>query len=645
MGCENSKQKKTLIQAEKGYFAQKINAVKNSNVVIQDKVYMFGGARILEFDVKQMRINELPADAALRIPRQTQSEFIPKLNKIVTLGGRLDGQVTDVGYLFSPPDFHNYQKLPRYPIPIRNTSLTVIDEWIYGIGGETTGTDPDNIVKDVYRLSIKGGTLGQTWEKFSELAMPRKSANIAVTMGNIFIFGGYNGKGMRTTQIETIDLKTGELKVQKYRLPLGVEGARLCWHGDDILMVGGKRIGDKPDANVLLLDLEKKTIISMRDLNSPRDYPIIIPTALDEVVVIGGGGLKTCEKRSWNNELQDYEFKEIQIPGSEKIDDPKNYDTALPSFVNHHADDDVFPDLHHENKIIFGNEIDCFLIEFPSSFVPYFYPSPMRLQQKTGQRSIRSDPNTIYLVGGTDTSRTKISAKTYKFFIKSKEIVEIGKLNHKRYFTAFVHAGHDFYVIGGKSEGGQATATVEKLLHSDESKWIDVAPMKQPRFGHVAWVGGDKIYVIGGTSRDDGMPLEHCEVFDTKSQTWSIHPSFRMTPALNGASIHQIGDHIYIFGGQNNNDNPQTGIYRVDAKNPTSMEKLPTQMKVGRVDPFVFDVSGKIVVIGGSEQPLMEVFDGKTLQPEASVEQKSESFFHQLSNYTSDMKLENCSWG
>ncbi len=644
MGCTGSKQKK-LIQGEKGYFPAKINAVKNSNVVVQDKVYLFGGARILEFDVLQMRITQLPADSALRIPRQTQSEYIPKLKKIVTLGGRLDGQLTGVGYLFTPPDFHNYQKLPDFPMPIRNTTLTVIDDYVYAIGGETNGSDPDNILRDIYRLHIPGGSIGIAWEKFADLAMPRKSANVAVTMGNIFVFGGYNGKGLRTTQIETVDLKTKEVKVQKYRLPLGVEGARLCWHGDDILMIGGKRTGNAPDANVLLLDLEKKSIISMRDLASPRDFPVVIPTALDEVVVIGGGGLKTCEKRSWNSELQDYEFKPIQIPGVELMDDPKNYDTALPSFVNNHPDDDVFPDIHIENKIIFGNEIDCFLIEVPQNLIPHFYQSPMRLQQKTGQRSIRSDPNTIYLVGGTDTARSKISSKAYKFFIRSKEIVELGKLTQGRYFPAFVHSGNEFYVIGGKVKGGSASATVEKMSQNDEGKWVEVAPMKQPRFGHIAWASNGKIYVLGGTTKDDGAPLEHAEVFDIASQQWSVHPTLKMRPALNGAVIHHVDNVIYVFGGQDTNDNPQSAIYRIDANHPSTMERIPTQMKVGRVDPFVFNVGSKVVVMGGSEQPLMEIFDSKTLQPEADVEAKSESFFHQLSNYTTDLKLENCSWG
>lgn len=642
MGCGGSKPK--MIRADKGFFPEKVVSAKNTNVHVQEKVYLFGGARILEFDTKTLKLTALPADNALRIPRHTQCEYIYELKKIVTLGGLLDGKATNVGYMFTPPDFHNYQKLPNYPMPIKNTTLTYFDGTVYAIGGETDGPEQENIVTDCYKLSVRGGAIGAQWEKFATLLMPRRSPLVAVTQGNIFVFGGYNGKGLRTTQIETIDVKTGEVKVHSYRLPLGVEGARLCWQGDDVLVVGGRRIGDKPDSNVILLDLEKKTIMSRRDLNQPRDFPIIIPTALDEVVVIGGGGQRTAEKRAWNPDIQDYEFKPIVIEGQNLIDDPANYDTALPSFVNEHPDNEVLPDLDPHNIIIFGNEIDCFLIEIPSNLKAIFYPSPMRLQQKTGQTSIRSDYNTIYFVGGTDTTRTKISQKTYKMFVKTKEIVELGKLKEGRYYPQLVHMGSDFYVIGGKGKGGLALASMEKQSQSTETQpWQECPPMRQPRFGHVAWVSNNKIFVIGGTTVDDGKPLSHCEVFDTTTNTWSEH-SFRMNPPLNGASKYITDKYVYLFGGQDTNDIPTNAVFRIDRNNPVTMERLPQSMKVPRVDCFVFRLDNRIIVVGGSEQPVLEAFDDN-LQPVKNIEDFSESFFNQLKNYTTDLKLENCSFG
>lgn len=59
------------------------------------------------------------------------------------------------------------------------------------------------------------------------------------------------------------DVKTGELNQADFRLPLGVFGCSLAWHGDDILMIGGERLGERSTA-VMKLDFKEKNILSMR---------------------------------------------------------------------------------------------------------------------------------------------------------------------------------------------------------------------------------------------------------------------------------------------------------------------------------------------------------------------------------------------
>lgn len=76
---------------------------------------------------------------------------------------------------------------------------------------------------------------------------------------------------------------------------------------------------------------------------------------------------------------------------------------------------------------------------------------------------------------------------------------------------------------------------------------------------------------------------------------------------------------------------------------PTAVEKVGF-MKVPRVDPFFFKCGDKIVIMGGSEKPMMEVFNDK-MEPISGFEAKSEAFFYQLACYTTDLKLENCSYG
>lgn len=643
MGCGDSKPK--LIKAEKGVFIEKIDEskVKNTNVYIQEHVYLFGGAKILQFDTKQMRISQVKYDPSLKIPKRTTPEYLKDMKKIITVGGTVDGAITDACYLLDPMDFNKFVKLPNYPKPVKCVTLAYFNGVVWGIGGETNGGDPEGILKEVYCLKLQGGQASGGWELACSLDKPRRSANVAITEKNIYIWGGYNGKGLRTTQIETIDLGSKAVTVQQYRLPLGVEGARLCWYGDDILLVGGKRIGDAPDANVLVLDLEKKAIMSKRDLGTPRDFPIIIPLSVSEVVVIGGAKLRTAEKRAWNPEVQDYEFNPVTIEGMDLLEDPSAYNAALPTFVNLIPDHDVFPEFATDSTIVFGNEIDCFLLEFPASGIPHFYLSPMRLQQKTGQSALRYDPNTIYLVGGTDTTRSKISQKTFKFSVKTKNIDELAKLNAPRYFAQFIHHGSDFYLIGGKSQGGIVTPNVEKLsIATEKEKWDQLPPMKHPRIGHVAWAADKKIFVIGGTEADRGKPIEEVEVYDTVSNEWKVLP-FKMSPALSGCAKIETNDSILLFGGQDFRDLAQSTIFKINKSNPTAMENVG-RMKVPRVDAFALKFNSNYIVVGGSNKSCIEGF-GLDMKPLEGFEAKTESFFHQLSNFTSDMRLENCSFG
>lgn len=225
--------------------------------------------------------------------------------------------------------------------------------------------------------------------------------------------------------------------------------------------------------------------------------------------------------------MADYEFVETQVEGQELLEAMDCYDSALPTFLDVVSEKDQFPSIATDSRIIFGNEIDCFLIELTKERTANFYKSPMKLQQKSGQVSLKTDENTIYLVGGTDYTRTKISSKFYRFLIKSKEVSELAKLNEGRYFPTFVNDGMKFIVIGGKIKGGKSTNSVEMIdlgASPGSQKWEKLPPMKHARFGHISWIGDHKIYVMGGTSADNGKPIEEVEVFDIATKTWSVHP-------------------------------------------------------------------------------------------------------------------------
>lgn len=115
-----------------------------------------------------------------------------------------------------------------------------------------------------------------------------------------------------------------------------------------------------------------------------------------------------------------------------------------------------------------------------------------------------------------------------------------------------------------------------------------------------------------------------------------------MNPALNGSSTYTTPeiDFVYVIGGQCKANKPNANIYKINKKNPATMEVVCT-LKVPRVDPLVVPAFGKLLIIGGSTTTQIESVDIATWKLDPGMEAKSESFFAQLACFTGDMKLEN----
>ncbi len=270
----------------------------------------------------------------------------------------------------------------------------------------------------------------------------------------------------------------------------------------------------------------------------------MIPTSFDELICIGGAKLKTAERRAWDAATNDYVFKPATIPGQELIENPAEYDSALPTFTLQADQESAFPQVEKDSKIIFGNEIDCFIIEFPKTLQPKFFYSPMILQQKTGQESLRYDQNTIFMIGGTDFTRTKISSKFYKFNLQNNQVQEFDKLTTPRYFPSFLSVNKVLYVIGGLGDKATPLASCERISAdvSDASlKWTDLPPMSAPRFGHVAWSDALKIVVMGGKSGDKSPNHDSIEIFDTAANNWSVHRTLCSPSCQDESSALQAG--------------------------------------------------------------------------------------------------------
>ena len=91
----------------------------------------------------------------------------------------------------------------------------------------------------------------------------------------------------------------------------------------------------------------------------------------------------------------------------------------------------------------------------------------------------------IYVVGGGDGKEWLCSAECYD--IKANKWSAIANLNAKRWKCGLVEVGDMLYAIGGMDSPragywGSPLKTVERYSPMD-NKWVEVAPMNEPRFG------------------------------------------------------------------------------------------------------------------------------------------------------------------
>lgn len=250
---------------------------------------------------------------------------------------------------------------------------------------------------------------------------------------------------------------------------------------------------------------------------------MVVSTKQDELFVLGGANNRTAEVRVWSEELSDYVFQPLAVQGLDLLEPPDCYEAATPNIVVDGVDEEHIPSIPLGTRFLFGNEVDSYFVEFPETMIPSFFWCSMHLQLKTGQAAIRYDPTTVYLLGGTDVQKTKLSAKCFRFQVASKKTEEISKLFESRFAIRVVKLDRFLFAIGGRMLDSQpASAAVEMLdPTAPTSQWLQMPPLITGRFGHVCWASGSRIFVMGGVAKAGSRPDDSVEVFSLETKTWS----------------------------------------------------------------------------------------------------------------------------
>jgi N-acetylneuraminic acid mutarotase len=161
------------------------------------------------------------------------------------------------------------------------------------------------------------------------------------------------------------------------------------------------------------------------------------------------------------------------------------------------------------------------------------------------------------------------------------------------------------YAVGGRDSNSNDLDTLTAYDPSTNA-WTTLAAMPTPRNGLAAVFANGLLYAIGGAG--NGGIVGTVEVYHPGTNTWTTAASMPAPLASMAATVGNDG-HIYVFGGEDVNDDP---VATVEAYDPgTNIWTTLPGMPVARDRPSAATgPDGRIYVLGGGPsffQPLPRV--------------------------------------
>ncbi len=242
---------------------------------------------------------------------------------------------------------------------------------------------------------------------------------------------------------------------------------------------------------------------------------------------------------------------------------------------------------------------------------------PMTIE-RAGAGGICVNDHQFLVVGGvTESDETLPSSEFYDLHDREWHNLPIDMPKSLRYHGVAKIDGR-LFVMGGKETNN--SDPINELFCIDlpqdlkmltESKWKDLARMREARDAFVCASDSRYIYVFGG-SNGAGDSLDTAERFDIETNEWEILPRLpggaRQYPA-----IGMIGNKIYIFGGVDEDENPLASTIVFDtSKQEWESSNTVSDMEMARFGASSVVVDHFVIVIGGWHKHFLataEVFD------------------------------------
>lgn len=120
---------------------------------------------------------------------------------------------------------------------------------------------------------------------------------------------------------------------------------------------------------------------------------------------------------------------------------------------------------------------------------------------------------------------------------------------YNRMFFSVTTLGNTLYICGGEKKFDMPTRRVNAYSIDDGSWLSQVEPMVKPRSNHSASTAGGLVYVIGGRGSSDNDLWNDGEVYNPKTDQWTLLPSIPGVAGLARCSFVPLGGQLYVFGG------------------------------------------------------------------------------------------------
>lgn len=234
-----------------------------------------------------------------------------------------------------------------------------------------------------------------------------------------------------------------------------------------------------------------------------------------------------------------------------------------------------------------------------------------------------ADGSAIYLAGGYvgdwKGTHTQVSRNVYKYDLVTNTWTSLLPLPAARAAGALVRVGRKLHFFGGVDKRFRDRGSHWVLDLRRPVKWIDQAPLPNPR-NHLGYaLLGTRIYAIGGQHRlnEENDNVADVHAFDVITGTWSQVASLPEPRSHTHNSTFVSPDsHLIIAGGATNSTVTLSDLLEYDPTTDkwSSFGQLPEL----RAAPSVKMLGGRIVLTGGKNEGPSEGSDtwSKWLVPE-----------------------------